>query len=271
MKIITSFIFLFLWLPLWGQDNIIQNDGSEIKAQVTKITPKTILYKPFDNINGPTHSIPKSRVFMIQYENGHRVLLLPPKDTSPANLEAPIIQNYIFLSGAIGIGFSKLASQQLNNATYYTNIGYKVGYFYEMGNVVYFFPKKMPKNIGLGLNFTWLSVGITDAYPYIHLFPHTGGAGPQISFKLGKKSYFDLHIKPSISVVPINHTFKPAFLMDIGGSFRYKAFTIGLSGAILPVLCGNYYNLEDNTLSRNIPHRYSHIKLRISASIQNNL
>ncbi|WMX15635.1 hypothetical protein [Aureispira sp. CCB-E] len=281
MKTITLSMLLFMSLSILAQDNIIQRDGSEIKAKVLEITPKIIQYKRFDNINGPTYSILKANVFMIQYENGTKdvfqdttvtTIAIPPTtnliDTLRTEIDSSIIRNYIFVNGAISVGFNQTTPNSHGHVTY-TSIGHTGGLFYEMGNVVFFAPKKMPKNLGIGLNFTWLSIGVTYGYPYLYLFPYTGGFGPHFSFKLNPKSHLDIYVKPSVSILPIEQSFKAAFLMDVGVSFRYKAFTVGISGAIIPTLYGDYYVSGNKAPSYNIPHRYSHIKLRIGASIQN--
>jgi hypothetical protein len=273
MKTIALSMFIFMSLTTWAQDNIIQKDGSEIKAKVVEITPEIIKYKRFDNINDSIYSLLKSKVYLIQYENGTRDLFKDPVVTDSIHppllaFDTTIIRNYIFINAAISAGFNQTTPRGLGAVTY-TSIGYTGGFFYEMGNVIYFAPKKMPKNFGIGLNFTWLSIGITSAHPYVILFPYTGGFGPHFSFKFKKKVHIDIYAKPSISIVPIDDSFKPVFLMDIGLNFRYKAFTIGFSGAIIPVLYANYYDYGNTATAINIPHRYSHIKFRIGASIQN--
>lgn len=70
------FLFLSILLSicgrLFGQDVIVKNDKSEIKAKVLEVDETDIKYKQFDFQNGPTYSIGKQEVFMIIYENGRR-------------------------------------------------------------------------------------------------------------------------------------------------------------------------------------------------------
>jgi len=51
-------------------DNIILNNGEEIKVKVIEIASDEIKYKKCDNLNGPTYSIKKLEVFMVKYSNG---------------------------------------------------------------------------------------------------------------------------------------------------------------------------------------------------------
>ncbi len=55
-------------------DNIILKDGKEISAKVIEITPDLIKYKKCSNLDGPTHSIYKSEVLILQYNDGSREL-----------------------------------------------------------------------------------------------------------------------------------------------------------------------------------------------------
>jgi hypothetical protein len=68
-----------------GQDIILKNDGSEIKAKVLEITDTQIKYKDFDFQDGPTRNILKTQVFRIAYENGKTEIFT--KQTAPVNRE----------------------------------------------------------------------------------------------------------------------------------------------------------------------------------------
>ena len=66
------FIFSFLFLPLTlaAQDTLIMKNGDEIPAKVLEISPTEIVYKKYDNLEGPVIVVYKSTVFMIKYQNG---------------------------------------------------------------------------------------------------------------------------------------------------------------------------------------------------------
>lgn len=57
-------------LGSFAQDNIIKQDGTEIKAKILEVGSVEIRYKKTANLEGPTYTIEKNEVFMIQYANG---------------------------------------------------------------------------------------------------------------------------------------------------------------------------------------------------------
>lgn len=70
-KIILATLISVLTMPFcFSQDIITKKSSDEIKAKVLEVTTTEIKYKKFDNLNGPTFTILKSDVMMIQYENG---------------------------------------------------------------------------------------------------------------------------------------------------------------------------------------------------------
>jgi hypothetical protein len=67
---------------LFAHDLIILKNGEEIKAKVLEITPTTIEYKKFDDLDGPTVSVPKTEVSMVKYQDGTKDILRD-KDSPP--------------------------------------------------------------------------------------------------------------------------------------------------------------------------------------------
>ncbi len=55
---------------LHAQDKIYKTDNSIVEAKVKKIDPVSIVYKRFDNQEGPEYTIPKKQVVKIVYQNG---------------------------------------------------------------------------------------------------------------------------------------------------------------------------------------------------------
>lgn len=53
-----------------AQDMITLKSGEDIEARVEEVGTEVIKYKKFDNQEGPTYSVEKSKVFMIRYANG---------------------------------------------------------------------------------------------------------------------------------------------------------------------------------------------------------
>ncbi|MCL2168253.1 MAG: WG repeat-containing protein [Lentimicrobiaceae bacterium] len=62
-------------------DIILLKDGNEIKAIITEITPTEIKYKAFENSNGPTITLWKKDVFVINYANGTREIFNTTTET----------------------------------------------------------------------------------------------------------------------------------------------------------------------------------------------
>jgi hypothetical protein len=57
-------------LSLLAQDKIYKTDGDIIEAKVKRVDPTAIVYKRFDNQDGPEYGILKKEVVKIVYENG---------------------------------------------------------------------------------------------------------------------------------------------------------------------------------------------------------
>ncbi|MDR0687687.1 MAG: hypothetical protein LBF55_03245 [Prevotellaceae bacterium] len=55
-----------------AQDIIVKKDGSEIKANVIKVSSTEVEYKKFGNPSGPTYTLSKSEIFMIKYQDGDK-------------------------------------------------------------------------------------------------------------------------------------------------------------------------------------------------------
>ncbi len=70
----------------FAQDYIYQTDKTQIKCQVIAIEVTDITYKKWDNLNGPTYTILKTDVLMIQYANGSSDFFTVP--TAPAQQQS---------------------------------------------------------------------------------------------------------------------------------------------------------------------------------------
>ena len=56
-------------------DNIIMRNGKEIKCIVSEVGLSEIKYKKCDNLTGPTYTVDKNEVLMIQYSNGSNEII----------------------------------------------------------------------------------------------------------------------------------------------------------------------------------------------------
>ena len=69
---ITICVISVFYLSAFAQDVITKKDGTDIKAKIEEVGQKDIKYKEFSNLEGPTSTIAKTDVLMIQYENGDK-------------------------------------------------------------------------------------------------------------------------------------------------------------------------------------------------------
>lgn len=86
---LIGILLLVLGQAVMAQDVMIFKDGEEVLAKVLEITPDLVKYKVFSNLDGPTVSVEREKVFMIKYENGAKEVLNPaedkPADPKPAD------------------------------------------------------------------------------------------------------------------------------------------------------------------------------------------
>ena len=58
-----------------AQDTLTMRSGENIIVKIIEVGSSEVKYKKIDNLNGPSFSILKSEVSMIQYENGSKDVL----------------------------------------------------------------------------------------------------------------------------------------------------------------------------------------------------
>ncbi|GAA4445352.1 hypothetical protein GCM10023188_48370 [Pontibacter saemangeumensis] len=68
-NLLFSFLCLVLLQAVQAQDTITKRSGESVQAKVLEITPGEVKYKRFDLLEGPTYSVAKADVLLIQYEN----------------------------------------------------------------------------------------------------------------------------------------------------------------------------------------------------------
>ena len=113
IKFIALTISFFFTFYCNGQDIITLKNGDEIKSKLTEVEDAAIKYKKFENLTGPTYSLPKGEVFMIQYENGSKEVYNTPEAISQQNTSA---QKPIQQSTQNTIGSSKYRKEIVGGA-----------------------------------------------------------------------------------------------------------------------------------------------------------
>ena len=87
MRILLLLLFLFSFLQSSiAQDTLFRLSGESIGVKVLEITPLEIKYKLTSNLEGPTYTVFKSDVFMIEYANGSKDVFGAKSDKPKENV-----------------------------------------------------------------------------------------------------------------------------------------------------------------------------------------
>lgn len=113
IKFTALIICFFLAFSANGQDIITLKNGDEIKSKVVEVEDAAIKYKKFENLTGPTYSLPKAEVFMVQYENGSKEVYNTP---APSPQQNNSVQKPIQQSTQNTIGLSKYRKEIVGGA-----------------------------------------------------------------------------------------------------------------------------------------------------------
>lgn len=70
MKKAISFLLLLIASVSYAQDTVTLTDGRTVQAKVIELLDDAIKYKKFDNLEGPTYTVPKKSITKIKYANG---------------------------------------------------------------------------------------------------------------------------------------------------------------------------------------------------------
>lgn len=65
-----------------AQDRIVLKNAEEVNAKVINISPTTVTYKSWNNIDGPTYTVNKSDVLFVAYSNGTKDVFSNEKSTT---------------------------------------------------------------------------------------------------------------------------------------------------------------------------------------------
>ena len=137
MNAFHRFIGLVLLMGLlstpwvYGQDNIILKNGSEIRAKVLEVSPGQIKYRRQDNPDGPLYTTGTSDVLLINYANGTKDVLnqpatrVPRMDPAPMSpvlsgtvpsMGAPVLGRLGYHTGLFSRYFTNGAGERIDNS-----------------------------------------------------------------------------------------------------------------------------------------------------------
>ena len=75
-------------LSAMAQDVIVLTNAEEVQAKVKSIGLQEVVYLKWNNLEGPTYTVPKSEIFFIKYANGQKDTFANQMQTSPIDLPA---------------------------------------------------------------------------------------------------------------------------------------------------------------------------------------
>jgi hypothetical protein len=104
--LLLFFLFSFLQSSI-AQDTLFRLSGESIGVKVLEITPLEIKYKLTSNLEGPTYTVLKSDVFMIEYANGSNDVFgvkSPTPKENAAKSDSLLLKEERNLRGYVGGG-----------------------------------------------------------------------------------------------------------------------------------------------------------------------
>jgi hypothetical protein len=184
-------------LNLNAQDLIVKKNGDEIKSKVIKVGSDEIEYKKFENLDGPSYTIPKSDVFMIRYQNGTKDVI-NPMDESPKEKKKEKVKSESSSSSsgnineggnniiAMDVGF--LTGYLIDYSTYkWTGTGIGISYLHSVSKNI---------NIGVEIHFLDLTSQSFTGYDYdynFNLLPYSYKVEISVISFMAKSQFFWLN------------------------------------------------------------------------------
>ena len=74
-KLLLLALSIFAFLSIKAQDLVVLKNADEIQVKVLKISPESVQYKQWSNLDGPIYEINKSDIFYIKYQNGEKEII----------------------------------------------------------------------------------------------------------------------------------------------------------------------------------------------------
>lgn len=84
-KIVLTLIGIVSLCTVSAQDRIVFKDSNEINVKVTNVSPDTVTYKQWGNLEGPTYTVYKSEILFIAYQNGTKESFAEAKSVNETN------------------------------------------------------------------------------------------------------------------------------------------------------------------------------------------
>lgn len=200
----TKYIFLctlsiFISVIAQAQDRIYRKNGDVIESKIKEINIKTIVYKRFDNVDGPDYTISRTDVSKIIFQNGteEKIDTESPAantvitNTAPATTvtsSAPAIEETVKPKSAYGKNIISVAPLQMSNSSTFgiglqyervldpnAFLSFYLPALYASISKQYYNSSKSANDDALG-HMLWV-------YPGIKVYP--GGSNRRVSYGVG--------------------------------------------------------------------------------------
>ena len=198
-----------------AQDVIVLYDATEIQAKVTSIGLDGVTYLKWDNLNGPTYTLPKSNILFIKYANGQ-------KDTFKEDEYIQTIAN-------------KSRNKKFSKAKFqgYSYIGADFGESFGGPSLDFSFGARTSEVFYIGGGVGWHNL-ITNGFIYDEENPFI--SYPYIEWD----SFVTLTSDIKLYIPTSTKAFSPRFDLSFGGCV-YKTYVIAAAGFYMSVGAGFDY------------------------------
>ncbi|CAM3116175.1 hypothetical protein DRF59_14200 [Chryseobacterium flavum] len=134
--------FLLMGITCYSQDKISMKNGSSLDVKLIEIGTSNITYKELDNLDGPIHSLDKSKIYKVTYNNGKTDIL--GKFQSIDEIKSFIINKINEYGVDRDNGMLKLAAEfegnniRINSVNNKGRVYYEDKYWWDISRVVEF-------------------------------------------------------------------------------------------------------------------------------------
>lgn len=94
MKKIVFVLLSLVPIYVMAQDVIVKKDGSTILSRILEVSSSEVRYKKYSNLDGPTYTIEKSKIQIINFENGDSEDFGRNSYNSGVNIKSPIYNDW---------------------------------------------------------------------------------------------------------------------------------------------------------------------------------
>ncbi len=203
-------------LSAMAQDVIVLTNAEEVQAKVKSIGLQEVVYLKWNNLEGPTYTVPKSEIFFIKYANGQ-------KDTFTNQIQSARIKPIGKLATQEDFSRPKLQA--------YTYLGADFTSWFGGPSLDFSLGARTSKYLYFGGGVGWHN--LMETYRYYNWFPYltfTTDIKAYIPTKSKFSPRFDLSFGGTVDVIDAY----AGLYLSFGAGFDYSKFSFGI-GYQMPV------------------------------------